>query len=396
MKKKYHYNKITIISSSQIIKVVLFTIVLMLFVFSISGLLTSIKVEYRPSSQSVNEAASIFTGKMLFSLLALENQYFAASLKEEERRESISKQLLKYSVNISLDDPRSLLGKELPGFSIFDTEIIVAGTGTDYTNMPFESSPPNDSVPSVDPDLKNVDSIEETKPDLGDNGLSTNGKKVVFVYHSHNTESYTPYLKGLKDINLAHHSEVNITRVGKKLGTALESKGIGTIVDTTDINGSLKQKGLKHSQSYQESRIVVQEAMADNQDLVYYIDIHRDSRRKKQTTVNINGQSYAKLVFVVGGKNAKYSKNLALAKELHYEIEKKYPELSGGVVVNAGSGNNGVYNQDLSEQGMLLEVGGVDNTFEESYRTVEAFADVFGEYYWEMNEAEEVNASTGE
>ena len=136
--------------------------------------------------------------------------------------------------------------------------------------------------------------------------------------------------------------------------------------------------------------------MADNQDLVYYIDIHRDSRRKKQTTVNINGQSYAKLVFVVGGKNAKYSKNLALAKELHYEIEKKYPELSGGVVVNAGSGNNGVYNQDLSEQGMLLEVGGVDNTFEESYRTVEAFADVFGEYYWEMNEAEEVNASTSE
>ena len=37
---------------------------------------------------------------------------------------------------------RSLLGRELPAFSLFDTEIIVAGEGTDYTNMPIESAPP--------------------------------------------------------------------------------------------------------------------------------------------------------------------------------------------------------------------------------------------------------------
>lgn len=394
MKKNFHYNKITVISGSQIIKVVLFTIILLLFVFSVSGLLTSMKSDYRPSSQSVNEAASIFTGRMLFSLLALENEYFAASLKAEEKQNSNLEQLLKYSVEISLDDPRSLLGKELPGFSIFDAEIVVAGADMDYTNMPYESAPPNDAVPSVDPDLQNVDSIEETEP--GETNQTTNGKKTVFIYHTHNTESYTPYLKDLKNINLAHHSEVNVTRVGQKLGAVLGSKGIGAVVDTTDINRVLNQKGLKHSKSYQESRAVVQEAMAGNEDLTYYIDIHRDSRRKDKTTITINGQAYAKIAFVVGGKNAKYGKNLALAKELHYELEKKYPGLSDGVIVNAGSGQNGVYNQDLSEQAMLLEIGGVDNTFEEAYRTVEAFADVFSKYYWENNEAEEVNASTEE
>lgn len=391
MKNNTHYNKITVISGSQIIKVVVFTIVLLLFVFSMSGLLTSMKVDYRPSSESVNEAASIFNGRMLFSLLALENEYFAASLKAKEKQNSIPEQLLKYSVEISLDDPRSLLGKELPGFSIFDAEIVVAGADMDYTNMPFESAPPNDAVPSVDPNLQNVDSIEETDP--GEN-KTTNGKKTVFIYHTHNTESYTPYLEDLKNINLSHHSEVNVTRVGQKLGLALESKGIGAIVDTTDINKVLNQKGLKHSKSYQESRTVVQEAMAGNKDLTYYIDIHRDSRRKDKTSITINGQAYAKIVFVVGGKNAKYGRNLALAKELHYELEKKYPGLSDGVIVNAASGQNGVYNQDLSEQAMLLEVGGVDNTFEESYRTVEAFADVFSKYHWENTEAEEVNAST--
>ncbi|MGN1386760.1 MAG: stage II sporulation protein P [Bacillus sp. (in: firmicutes)] len=392
MKKNTHYYKFTVINGSQIIKVVLFAIVLLLFVFSVSGLLTSMKTDYRPSSQSVNEAASLFTGRMLFSLLGLENEYFAASLKAEEKQNSIPKQLLKYSVKISLDDPRSLLGKELPGFSIFDAEIVVAGSDMTYTNMPFESAPPNDAVPIDDPDLQNVDSIEET--DLGDLNQTTNGKKTVFIYHTHNTESFTPYLKDLKNINLAHHSEVNVTRVGQKLGAALESQGIGAMVDTTDINGILNQKGLKHSKSYQESRAVVQEAMTGNKDLAYYIDIHRDSRRKDKTTVTINGQAYSKIAFVVGGKNAKYSKNLALAKELHYELEKKYPGVSDGVIVNAGSGQNGVYNQDLSEQAMLLEVGGVDNTFEESYRTVEAFADVFSDYYWEINQAEEVDAST--
>ncbi|MBD3109747.1 stage II sporulation protein P [Bacillus sp. AGMB 02131] len=392
MKKNTYYNKITIISGSQIIKVVLSVIVLLLFVFSVSGLLTSMKSDYRPSSQSVNEAASLFTGRMLFSLLGLENEYFTASLKQEEKQNTIPEQLLKYSAKISLDDPRSLLGKELPGFSIFDSEIIIAGADMNYTNMPFESAPPNDAVPTEDPDLQNVDSIEETDP--GEPSQTTNGKKAVFIYHSHNTESFTPYLKDLKNINLAHHSEVNITRVGLKLGEALESKGIGATVDTTDINKILNEKGLGHSKSYQESRTVVEAAMAGNNDLSYYIDIHRDSRRKDKTTITINGQSYSKLAFVVGGKNAKYSKNLALAKELHYEIDKKYPGLSDGVIVNAGSGQNGVYNQDLSEHAMLLEVGGVDNTFEESYRTMEAFADVFSKYYWESNQAEEVDASS--
>ncbi|MDA6082953.1 stage II sporulation protein P, partial [Escherichia coli] len=39
-------------------------------------------------------------------------------------------------------DIRTFLGRELPGFSIFDTGIAVAGEGTDFTNLPVESAPP--------------------------------------------------------------------------------------------------------------------------------------------------------------------------------------------------------------------------------------------------------------
>jgi len=49
---------------------------------------------------------------------------------------------------------------------------------------------------------------------------------------------------------------------------------------------------------------------------------------------------------------------------------------------------NGLYNQDLSPNSLLIEVGGVDNTFEEMNRTLEVFADVFSEIYWDAEKVD--------
>lgn len=49
---------------------------------------------------------------------------------------------------------------------------------------------------------------------------------------------------------------------------------------------------------------------------------------------------------------------------------------------------NGVYNQNLSGKSILIEFGGVDNTFEELNRSADALADVFSDFYWQ---AEKVN-----
>ena len=119
-----------------------------------------------------------------------------------------------------MDDPRSLLGRELPGFSIFDNEILVAGEGTNYTNMPYESSPPLDVLNEErDASLQNLDEIEEPEKKYKDQPTqhTTNGRKVVEIYHSHNRESYLPYLKGVTNPNLAYHSEINITKLGARI-----------------------------------------------------------------------------------------------------------------------------------------------------------------------------------
>lgn len=396
MKKNYHYNQFTIIQGSLIVKIFLAVIVLLLFVFSISGLLTSVNPEYRPSSKSVNDATSIFSGKMLFSLLSFENRYFAASIEDHDNKDSLEKQLLKLSANISLDDPRSLLGRELPGFAHFDSEILVAGEGTDYTNMPYESAPPDDkAVAKKEVELQNVGDLDSSLDESRSNTKSnlTNGKKTVLIYHTHTRESYLPYLKGVTDPDRAEHTKINVTKVGELLQNSLENNGIGATANETDVIARLSSKGLKYGKAYKESRLVVQEAMAKNKDFVYLIDIHRDSKRKKNTTVAINGKAYAKLAFIVGGDNAQFQKNYAVAAKLHKAIEKKYPGLSRGVFKQGGPGNNGVYNQDLSQNAMLIEAGGVDNTFDELRASMQAFADVFSDYYVAENGLKEVNGA---
>ncbi|QQK74505.1 stage II sporulation protein P [Salicibibacter cibarius] len=57
--------------------------------------------------------------------------------------------------------------------------------------------------------------------------------------------------------------------------------------------------------------------------------------------------------------------------------------LSRGVMTSGGAGVDGVYNQDLSPNSMTIEFGGVDNTFEEVYRSADAVAEVIQEYIYE-------------
>ncbi|MGM1031946.1 MAG: stage II sporulation protein P [Bacillota bacterium] len=395
MKRRNSPGIITAIHGSTIIKTFLGILALLLFVFSVSGVMTSLRPEYRISSNSVHTVANQFSGKMLFSMLANENHYLFNALPEGKQESIITNQLIKVSTNISLEDPRSLLGRELPGFSIFDNEILVAGEGTNYTNMPYESSPPVDVLNEErDASLQNLDEIEE--PDKGvtnQPNQTTNGRKVVEIYHSHNRESYLPYLKGVTNPDLAYHSKINITKLGERMVEDLADKGIGSSLDKTDIMGNLNNKGLNYAKSYQESRKSVQTALANNKDLEYLIDIHRDSKRKKHTTITIKGKEYAKIAFVIGGNNPDFEKNAALANKIHKALEKKYPGISRGVMKQGGSSHNGIYNQDLSGNAMLLEIGGVDNTFEEMYLTVDAFTEVFSEFYWD---AKAVDNPTGD
>jgi stage II sporulation protein P len=367
------------IQGTSVGKLLLLSILFLFFVFSLSGLLTSLQPQYRLASSSVNHAANNLTGDLLFKVLGSENHYFLNALPNDSESPKLTNLLFKLSTNINLNDPRSLLGRELPGFSQFDSKIIVADEGVNYTNMPVESAPPTEvMMAESEATLQNLDDVEtgesnESPPP----SLTTGDRKVVYLYFSHNRESYLPYLKGETDPDRAYHSKFNVTTIGDKLKEALEANGIGAEVSKTDIMGQVK-----FAQSYQKSRSMVQTAMAQNRNLEYFIDIHRDSQRRNVTTGKIKGKSYAKLAFVIGAEHSNYEKNLQLAKILHERLNNKYPGISRAVIQKQGAGTNGKFNQDLSGRAILIEFGGVDNTFEELFNTAEALADVFSEYYW--------------
>ncbi len=392
MKNQRASGTFMIVQGTSLLKNCLFVLLFLLLVFAISGLLTSLKPGYRPVSSSVNQAANVISGKMLYQLMGWENHHFLSVSKDLETSPKLTNLVFKLSTNINLNDPRSLLGRELPGFYQFDGQIVVAGEGTNYTNMPIESAPPVEIMKAErEASLQNVESLNQakSKETLPPPKQTTGGRKVVYLYFTHNRESYLPYLKGVTDPNLAYHSQINVTKIGDEIQARLAENGIAAEVDKTDIMGKTTMP-----KTYQESGKEVQAAIASNRDLKYFIDIHRDSRRKPQTTVEINGQSYAKIAFVIGGKNANYEKNLKLATDLHNLIKKKYGDgLSRGVIVKQEPGSNGVYNQNLSDKAILIEFGGVDNTFDELDRSADALADAFSEYYWQ---AEKVNQGTNQ
>lgn len=386
-------NMIVAVDGTSIKKGIVLSFITLLVIFLLSGFLTSLKPEYRLTSSSINDLTKTIDSEAFLQLLGAENRYFVSALPPEKTEPiKLSTIMFKVATSINPDDPRSLLGRELPGFSLYDSEIVVAGDGTNYTNMPYESPPPTEVLEQereASIDKNEVVNAEDDEPKTPPS-LTTGDKKVVYIYNTHNTESYLPLLEGETDPDRAIHSKANVTIVSELLGKALEEKGIGAQVDSTDIQANLKQKGWNYAKSYAASRPIVESAMANNRELNYLIDIHRDAQRKGITTISINNKSYAKLAFVVGRDNPSAEKNEKVANELHELLQKKYPGLSRGIFKQGGKGNNGVYNQDLSGNAMLIEFGGVDNNLEELKNTVAAVADVFSEYYWQ---AEKVNAT---
>lgn len=320
--------------------------------------------------------------EVFLKMLSSENHYFVQDLELED--ESIFTNTLQLATNINFKDVRSLMFDEIPGLFSMTSEMLVAGEKTDFTQLPIESSPPIEEL--MKEREVNQDSLpkDEEKP-----VIEKPDKNTVFIYHSHNRESFLPHLKDATSPNSAQHKDINISLVGERLGQKLLEHGIGSVVDKTDIASILNERDWGYGKSYQASREVVQEAMTSNKELVYYLDIHRDSSSYNTTTTTINGKNYAKLYFIVGKEHPNYKENMAFANELNNMIMEKYPNLSRKVWGKDFTNGNGIYNQDLSPNALTIEIGGPENSLEEMYNTVDLLAEIFAEYYWK--DAIEVN-----
>ncbi|MFC8688405.1 stage II sporulation protein P [Brevibacillus porteri] len=358
------------------------------FLFVMTGVLSLGGNRIAISSSAIQQAASHISSLAILGWMGQEIPVLSETVQAQadDRTNSVTGFLFRLATNIQPGDLRSLLGRELPGMvTTEDARFVVQGKGAsladfylEYPAHPRQVADQSQVVPIVEPKPEDTTKSGETKPAPVPNSI-TDGKKIVYVYNSHNRESWFSETKPVG--TSVDHPTRNISLISKHLSEALNDRGIGSDVSTDDIYQQLLNKKMHYSFSYAESLQVVKSATENNKELYYFFDLHRDTAPRERTTVTIKGKTYGRVLFVIGKRNKSYEKNEAFATELHELMEKMYPELSRGVMEKGAKTDHGEYNQSLSPGSLLIEIGGTENSVQESINTAEALADVFATYY---------------
>lgn len=191
----------------------------------------------------------------------------------------------------------------------------------------------------------------------------------TLIYFTHSHEAYAPMLKKRQQSITVYNDSTNIQSLGNMFVNHFSQNNISADILDVDAMRVMKLQNLAFYKAYDAIRPYLKKQIAKKEyDLI--MDIHRDSAGRNVTTTTYKGVSYARIVLVIGGKNKQYQLNEAYAEKLSKQLNRLVPGISRGVMTKTGKGVNGVYNQDLSKQMILIELGGLNNNEEELNRSV--------------------------
>lgn len=183
----------------------------------------------------------------------------------------------------------------------------------------------------------------------------------VGVYHTHGAESYVP-----SDGTDTIAEGGGILRVGDSFAHALEEKGF-------PVNHIREAHTPHDAGAYQRSRRTAEELLTEGDQLIF--DVHRDAVPPEEYEGTVEGEEVTKILLVVGQQNQNADNNRDFALSLKQIADERQPGLIKGIL-----GAQGNYNQDLTPQAILLEVGAHRNDREDAERAVTLFADVVDRY----------------
>ena len=239
----------------------------------------------------------------------------------------------------------------------------------------------NDPVKFLNQELRNYKTTKKEKINKEEKfDYVENDEVLVYIYNSHQGEKYS--YNYLEEYNIIP----DVKMVAHMIEDNLAKQNIKVVVEDADILAYMKEKGYNHGQSYIASRIYLEEAVKKYPKALLYIDLHRDAATHNSTYIEIDGKGCAKVLFVVGLENSNWQSNLETTNNINNIIKSKYPGLSRGIMKKQGPGVNGVYNQDVSSNVILLEVGGNENNVDELINTTNLISNVIGEYINEKKE----------
>ena len=193
---------------------------------------------------------------------------------------------------------------------------------------------------------------------------------IVYIYNTHQLETYY-------SIDKMHP---NVMMAAFLLGEKLNKMGISTLVEDTNMDEFIKTMNLPSDELYGASRAFINQARSKYPNLKFFIDIHRDSISKDISTINIDGKNYARVLFVLGMNNPNCEENRTVFEDINNRLSKYYKLSRGIYEISLDYEWNEAYNQDISKNAMLIELGGVDNTMEEVLNTIDILSKELGDY----------------
>jgi stage II sporulation protein P len=294
---------------------------------------------------------------------------------DDENRSGTFSIIFKYLTNIDISNPKSYIASQIPMLRFIDMASIDTNDSGPYIEVipkDNETLPDNKIENSTTPDNQEPTKTPVQTPD------STNQepplkvdptKPVVLIYHSHTRENYNPL--NVKEQNYSYNFNIGVSKVGDELKRELESKyGITVIHDTTAYDVPTLNGG------YTRSRKTVESNLKKYPSLKLIIDLHRDSAGRSAATAKINNVYYSRVMFVIASGNKKKAASIAIANKINNKFKELYPSFSRGLFY---SSKYAVYNQDLSPNLVLIEIGGPENSLDESIRSSKLVARVISE-----------------
>lgn len=186
-----------------------------------------------------------------------------------------------------------------------------------------------------------------------------NGKS-IYIYNTHQGEKYAT--KSVKEGS-------------RYLVQLLENKGYEVDYEITDFELYKTKNHIDYAKSYTVSQKYLSQAVKEHGEYDLVIDFHRDSIKKSLSTITVDNKSYAKLMFVVGKGSSHYSEVNKRCEKLADMLNEKIPKICRGVYLKQSH-----YNQGVTDNMMLIEVGANENTYEEVQNSLNILAMVLDEY----------------
>ncbi len=267
-------------------------------------------------------------------------------------------------IGLNTSDVLSLLGREMAfldldgsknvsfnEFNLEDKEI-EKSSDTSSSNSQNDLNLENKTVTLYDSSLKKT--LDTSTPE-------------VLIYHTHTTESYKP-----GEANSFDNTQ-NVCAVGDVIVNELQNNyGICAINDKTVHDAEA------YTQSYARSSVTLDNYLKKYGDFKLIIDLHRDSvEDKKAVTARLNGENVSKFMLVMARKNPHFDKNMIMANKIIETSNNLFPGLAKGICYyNYGTR---YFNQDRSNNAVLMEIGADINTSDESKATGKYVARIIAE-----------------